>query len=262
MNELKLYHTYTDKFDHTKRIWGYQIKDLNEKYEHGNWRNLEVHNSWYGGQIGHSNQIINETLPVNSDKQFIRFICPTSVGLNSLGQTFLIQSIEAFCYSIPGAQADSRFLIVNQGAKSMQTQAIFHQLVNSSIVQNDNTIMLNNFRTSVKDTNVLLNQNVSPGLLIIPSLNKVSEKKKSGTIGSPPNKQNYFVPQANGSKNHYSNQGPPLGATGKKGDKDKEKNNENTLIYTILTFIAGIVVFEIAISNKGFSFHAKSKSKK
>ena len=29
--------------------------------------------------------------------------------------------------------------------------------------------MLNNFRTAVKDTNVILNQNVSPGLLIIPS---------------------------------------------------------------------------------------------
>ena len=36
MNELKLYHIYTDKFDHTKRIWGYQIRDLDEKYGHGN----------------------------------------------------------------------------------------------------------------------------------------------------------------------------------------------------------------------------------
>ena len=148
---------------------GYQIRDLNEKYGKGNWRNLRVHNSRYGGQIGYSYQIINETLPVNPEKQFIRFIRPTSVGLNSLGQTFLIQSIEAFCYSILGAQSDTRFPVVNQGAKSMQTQAVFRQLVNSSVVQNDNTIMLNNFRTAVKDTNVILNQNVSPGLLIIPS---------------------------------------------------------------------------------------------
>ena len=91
----------------------------------------------------------------------------------------------------------------------MQTQEIFHKLVKSSIVQNDNTILLNNFRTAVKDTNQILNQNISPGLLIIPSelttlktlikgynnaittstlsmrfgvnqnLNKVQEKKKS-----------------------------------------------------------------------------------
>ena len=91
-----------------------------------------------------------------------------SNGLNSLGQTFLVQSIEAFVDSILGAQANSRFSIVNQGGKSLQMQQIFHQLVKSSIVQNDNTIMMNNFRTSIKDTNQILNQNISPGLLIIP----------------------------------------------------------------------------------------------
>ena len=48
-------------------------------------------------------------------------------------------------------------------------QEIFHQLVGSTIVQNDNTIMISNFRTAIKDTNVILNQNISPGLLIIPS---------------------------------------------------------------------------------------------
>ena len=68
MNKLKLYHTYTDKMDYTRQIWGYQIRDLNEKYGHGNWRNLQVHNSHHGGQIGYSYQIINETLPVNPEK--------------------------------------------------------------------------------------------------------------------------------------------------------------------------------------------------
>ena len=76
----------------------------------------------------------------------------------------LMQSIEAFVYSILGSQADSQFSIVNQGGKSLQTQEIFHKLVKSSIVQNDNTIWLNNFRTAVKDTNQILNQNISPGL--------------------------------------------------------------------------------------------------
>ena len=168
-NELKLYHTYTDKMDYTRRIWGYEVRDLDKDYGHGNWRNLRVHNSRYGGQVGYSFQIINETLPVNPEKQFVKFICENSNGLNSLGQTFLVQSIEAFVYSIFGSQGDSRFSIVGQGAKSLQTQQIFQQLVNSSIVQNDNTIMINNFRTAVKDTNQILNQNISPGLLIIPS---------------------------------------------------------------------------------------------
>ena len=149
---------------HTPQIW----RDLNKKYGHGNWKNLRVHNSHYGGQIGYSYQVIDKTLPVNPEKQFVRFMRENSNGLNSLGQTFLVQSIEAFIYSILGAQADSRFSIVNQGGKSLQTQQIFHQLVQSSIVQNDNTIMINNFRTAIKDTNQILYQNISPGLLIIP----------------------------------------------------------------------------------------------
>ena len=106
---------------------------------------------------------------MNPEKQFIRFIREKSNGLNSLGQTFLVQSTEAFVYSILGSQADSRFSIVNQGEKSLQTQQIFHQLVKCSIAQNDNTILINNFRTSIMDTNQILNQNISPGLLIIPS---------------------------------------------------------------------------------------------
>ena len=72
-------------------------------------------------------------------------------------------------YCVLGSQASSRFPIVNQGGRSLQTQEIFHKLVGSTIVQNDNTIMVSNFRTAIKDTNVILNQNISPGLLIIPN---------------------------------------------------------------------------------------------
>ena len=152
MCRLRLYHTYLNKFDHTSQIWGNQIKDLNKKFGHGNWKNLKVHNSHYG-QIGYSYEIMNETLPVNPKNQFKRFIREKSNGLNSLGQILLVQRLEAFLYAILGAQADSRFSIVNQGGKSLQTQEIFHQLVKSSIAQTDNTIMINNFRTAVKDTN-------------------------------------------------------------------------------------------------------------
>ena len=144
MNQLKLYHAYTNKMDYTKQIWGYQIRDLNEirtrKLE-----NLRVHNSKHGGQIGYSYQVINETLPVIPEKQFVRFIRPKSDGINSLGQTFFVQSIEAFIYSVLGTQANSRFSIVNQGGQSLQTQEIFHKLVGSTIVQNNNTIMIINF---------------------------------------------------------------------------------------------------------------------
>ena len=137
MSKLRLYHTYLNKFDHTRQIFSHQVKDLNKKYGHGNWKNLRVDNSHYG-KIGYSYEIIDKTIPVNPEKQFIRFIQEKSDGLNSLGQTFLVQSIEAFVYSILGSQADSRFSIIGQGGKSLQTQEIFHKLVESTIVQNDN----------------------------------------------------------------------------------------------------------------------------
>ena len=166
MDKLKLYHTYTHKYEQTGRIWGLQIQKLNARYGRGNWRNLRSTGKYHSG---YTFEVIDKTLPVNAEKQYIRFIRPKSNGLNSLGQTFLMQSIEAFIYSILGSQANSHFSIVNQGGRSYQTQTIFRQLVNSSIVQNDQTIMLNNYRTAIRDTYAILNQNISPGLLIIPS---------------------------------------------------------------------------------------------
>ena len=104
MGKLKLHHTYTDKMDYTKQIWGYEVRDLNKKYGYGHWKSLRTLTSRYGGQIGYSYQVIywKTTLPVNPEKQFFRFIREKSNGLNSLGQTFFIQSIEAFVYSILG----------------------------------------------------------------------------------------------------------------------------------------------------------------
>ena len=165
MSKLRLYHTWDEKYEQTHRIWGLQVQKLNERYGRGNWDNLRSTGRYHSG---YSFRVINQTLPSAPEKQFIRFIRPTSEGLNSLGQTLLMQSIEAFIYACLGSQADSRFSIVNQGGKSLQTQKIFHKLVGSSIVQNDDTILLNNFRTAVKDTNQVLRLNISPGLLIIP----------------------------------------------------------------------------------------------
>ena len=178
-------------------------------------------------QIGYSYQVINETLPVNPEKQFVRFMRENSDGLNSLGQTFLVQSIEAFVYSILGAQADGRFSIVNQSGKSLQTQQIFHQLVKSSIVQNDNTITINNFRTSIKDTNQILNQNISPGYYnaittstqtmrfgVNQNLNKTAPVKSTGSNNN--NGRNYEKRWTDKGFTHNKN---PLRGTGNYGNK-------------------------------------------
>ena len=142
--------------------------------------------------------------------------------------------------------------------------------------------MLNNFRTAVKDTNVVLNQNVSPGLLIIPSsliilehpipgysnylttssadmrfgtntgLNKV--EKKEGATNSPLHKNEGFK-KTPPKMYHYSG----LGATGNKDDRSKKE--DNTIFWTIITALSGLVVFEFAISNRGYSYKIQSKKK-
>ena len=272
MGKLRLYHTWDEKYEQTHRIWGLQVQKLNERYGNGNWDNLRIVGK-YGS--GYSFRVINQTLPSTPERQFIRFIRPTSEGLNSLGQTLLMQSIEAFIYSILGSQADSRFSIVQQGGKSLQTQVIFHKLVKSSIVQNDNTILLNNFRTAVKDTNQVLRLNISPGLLIVPSeltilkdpipgynntiststlkmrfgvnqdLNKVHEKKKSplrlrgGTNG--------FGGQNKGRQPEATR--PLLGSTG--GENENKKQNENySLPIFFGTAILSLFVLEISFSSR------------
>ena len=39
MNKIKIHKTYLNKFDHTRRIWGYQIRELDKKYGRANWKN-------------------------------------------------------------------------------------------------------------------------------------------------------------------------------------------------------------------------------
>ena len=119
MSKLRLYHTWDEKYEQTHCVWGHQVQKLNKQYGRGNWDNLRITGKYHSG---YNFRIINQTLPASPEKQFNRFIRPTSEGPNSLGQTLLMQSIEAFVYSILGAQADSRFSIVNQGGKSLNSR--------------------------------------------------------------------------------------------------------------------------------------------
>ena len=82
----------------------------------------------------------------------------------------LLQSaIESYVYSVLGAQAQTRWPIVGQGAKSLQTQQIFHRLVKDTMLQDNPTKSISDFRTAIKDTNVVLNMAITPGIILIPS---------------------------------------------------------------------------------------------
>ncbi len=80
-------------------------------------------------------------------------------------------------YAVLGAQAKTRWSIVGEGAKSLQTQEVFRTIVKETIAQSDMTITISNMRTAIASTNVVLNMAISPGMILVPS-NLIIQKEK------------------------------------------------------------------------------------
>ena len=97
------------------------------------------------------------------------FIATTTNGLTKIGQKLFQQSIESCVYAILGAQAKTRWSIVGEGAKSLQTQDVFHKIVKESLVESDVTVTISNIRTAIETTKVVLNRAISPGMILVPS---------------------------------------------------------------------------------------------
>ena len=74
-----------------------------------------------------------------------------------------------------GAQAQTRGPIL-QGAKSLQTQDIFHIFVQNTIAQDDQVKLISNMRLVIQDTNMV----IAPGLILIPSNMVILKKKLNG----------------------------------------------------------------------------------
>ena len=116
----------------------------------------------------------------NSVDDYKMFIATTTNGLTKIGQKLFQQSIESCVYSILGAQAKTRWSIVGEGAKSLQTQDVFHKIVKESLVESDVTITISNMRTAIETTNVVLNMAISPGMILVPSDLIIQKKKIPG----------------------------------------------------------------------------------
>ena len=89
--------------------------------------------------------------------------------LTAWGQLLVQQSIESFVYSVLAAQASTRWANVSEGAKSLQTQVVFRKIVNDTIIEDDQTITINDMRRAIIDTKVVLNTGITPGPILISS---------------------------------------------------------------------------------------------
>ena len=114
------------------------------------------------GTDSDGNNFIYKVAVEKSSTDFRNFIAYSSDGLTEIGQKLFQESLESFNYCVLGAEARTRWSIVGKGAKSSQTQDVFRQLVETTIIQNDSTVLISNMRKSIQATNVVLNLAVVP----------------------------------------------------------------------------------------------------
>ncbi len=164
---------WTDAFDQGSEeinTW------LSEQKDKSKIRNYRYSKNSRGYVTGITYQKITGQSP-NDINDYKMFIATTTDGLTKIGQKLLQQSIESYVYAVLGAQAKTRWSIVGEGAKSLETQEVFRTIVKETIAQSDTTITISNMRTAIASTNVVLNMAISPGMILVPS-NLIIQKEK------------------------------------------------------------------------------------
>ena len=149
---------------------------LSEQTDRNKIRNYKYHKNPRGVITGITYQKVTDQSP-NDINDYEKLIATTTDGLTKIGQKLLQQSVESYVYAVLGAQAKTRWSIVGEGAKSLQTQEVFRTIVKETIAQSDVTITISNMRTAIANTNVVLNMAISPGMILVPS-NLIIQKEK------------------------------------------------------------------------------------
>ena len=165
---------WTAKFVHTRADINYWYSHHPNKHNIRNYKYRMTKN--YTGVLGIDYEEVTKVVN-DSDTDWMCFIKDDSDGLTKTEQILLQLVIESYVYAVLGSQAQTRWAIVNQGAKSLQAQQIFHRLVKDTIAQDDPVKSISDMRTTIKNTNVVLNKATTPGIILIPSNMIILEKK-------------------------------------------------------------------------------------
>ena len=160
-----------------KKIWKQKYKQTKEivslflakkRKERKEVRNVTYYGMGIGGVIGIKYEEVTKVTNL-SDDNWIRYIPQKSNGLTSYGLLFLQNAVESYVYAVLGAQARTKWPIVGQGAKSLQTQHTFGKIVNDNIAQDNEDVLVSDMRKAIKSTNVILNLSILPGVILVPS---------------------------------------------------------------------------------------------
>ena len=145
-----------------------------------NIRNAKNYGSKYGGAIGIMYEEVDSVLPADPANDWKKFFLTDSNGIRKTGQLLLQKAVESYVYCVLSAQANTRWKIVGEGAKSLQTQEAFAKLAKETVAENDDTVLISNMRTAVSATNVVLNLAILPGMILIPSDMTILKEKIPG----------------------------------------------------------------------------------
>ena len=178
-NNLRVRKIWKRKFVRTKANLSLWYSQQENKQNIRNYRYV-FGSRVFGGVLGIEYEEIDHVVPQNVETDWMSFVKENSDGLTKTGQKLLQMAIESYVYSVLGSQAQTRWPIVGQGAKPLQTQDIFHVLVKDSIVQDDPVKNISNLRTAIENTNVLLNLVICPGIILIPSSMIILKKRVAG----------------------------------------------------------------------------------
>ena len=171
-----------------KRIWAHKFErtraEINYWHSHhankNNIKNYRYRMSANNtGILGIEYEEVSKVVN-DSDNDWMKFIKDDSDGLTKTGQILVQSAIESYVYSVLGAQAQTRWPIVGQGAKSLQTQQIFHRLVQDTVAQDNPSKAISDMRKAIQDTNVVLNMAITPGIILIPSNMIILKNKVEG----------------------------------------------------------------------------------
>ncbi len=150
---------------------------LSEWYEWAKSRDPKVSNYSYDKRRGGIQYQKLSGTRNGQANDYRRFIAHKTSGLTKIGQNLFQRSVQSYVYAVLGAQAKTRWPIVGEGAKSLQTQDVFYTIAKETIAESDVTIMISNMRTAIASTNVVLNMAISPGMILVPS-NLIIQKEK------------------------------------------------------------------------------------
>ena len=161
----------------TKKVWISKSKCTKETislfYQEKRKEGKEVKDAkYYGGGVdGVLGTNYKEVTKVTnqSDDDWKKFLQRDTKDITQRGQLLLQKAIESYVYSILGAQVKTRWVIVGVGAKSYQTQVIFHQIAKETVVSSNGSTLISSMRSAIKGSNVALNMAILPGVILIPS---------------------------------------------------------------------------------------------